>query len=292
MFVSSKTRCIDGKCIAVEMQFSTVYLHVATQVSNIIIWSMMRKSTDYLRDKHNDSKFLDFLNKLNEDYFDIQGFLKEEERKEGHFETISTTEGEDTLESTSHTGLILSGMFQCRGRRFKFIAPEGYMEKFSPSSFVVDKCLTLLSNHSYWSLESYALEAKTVEYIVSFKGRGTIIAGMGTRPCLHGEDQAGGVRCSVSVNRSSLVVRQNGNIVVSKQRLWDEQDEASLRFTYSDKRVAISFTPSSGGEEERLELDVTMHQTYHLYMRAPPGVHDVKYHSVDIYPHAAVEDTS
>ena len=47
---------IDKKCMTVEIQFSTVYFHLAAKVSNNhLVYEMLRESTGYLEEKKQDT---------------------------------------------------------------------------------------------------------------------------------------------------------------------------------------------------------------------------------------------
>ena len=64
-----------------------------------------------------------------------------------------------------------------------------------------------------------------------------------------------------------------------------DQKRAKLVFTVKDGKVIVSLIASCKESEEpdqRAEIDMPTTKPFHLYMRAPPGVHDVKYHDIDI----------
>jgi len=190
-------RLFHGRCLSVEIQFSTVYMHLATHApDNHLVYEAIRESTGYLGSK--DEEFHEFLQLLNHQYIDMEDFLRNETIQEGRFEIA--------------TGFILSGRVCCGDQLFRSTSPRDRFQRISESLLVVNKSLTLLSSHSYWSDESYDLEGKIVEFVVSFKDRGLAIGGVGTAKCFHGNigSDGNGGRFSVHVGRSKFVVGKNG----------------------------------------------------------------------------------
>ena len=79
---------------------------------------------------------------------------------------------------------------------------------------------------------------------MSFKGRGLAIAGVGTAKCLHGttEKNGGGIRCSVHVGRSKLVIRRNGVEIKSfRAKKLPDQEKAKIIFEMQDGMSFVSF---------------------------------------------------
>ena len=81
-------------------------------------------------------------------------------------------------------------------------------------------------------------------------------------------------------HRLEVVSDVNARVLLSSILKIDPKDRLTLPFMVTGGKVAISSTPSNQSQEERFKLEIPVHQSYHLYMRAPPGVHDAKYHSV------------
>eukprot|EP00526_Cylindrotheca_closterium_P003225 CAMPEP_0113647790 /NCGR_PEP_ID=MMETSP0017_2-20120614/25322_1 /TAXON_ID=2856 /ORGANISM="Cylindrotheca closterium" /LENGTH=1578 /DNA_ID=CAMNT_0000559917 /DNA_START=812 /DNA_END=5548 /DNA_ORIENTATION=+ /assembly_acc=CAM_ASM_000147 len=294
-------RRLDGRCMSVEIQFSTVYMHLATHASNNhLVYESIREATGYLGDK--DREFQEFLQLLNEQYIDTEGFLRNHNEQDGRFEVLVEEEGEgnhdgsgemscqksdDRQCSTKQSGFILSGRIRCGDRKFQFMSPKDHMQRFSESSFVVNKSLTLLSNHSYWSDKAYDLEGKSVEFAVSFKERGLAIVGIGTAKCLHGDRESGegGDRCSVHVGRSKFTIRKNGVEKVFREKKLPDQVRAKIILKMKDGHLFVSFVGSNkeGAQElETAQVSMPPDHRYYLYMRSPPGVHDVKFHDINI----------
>jgi len=178
------------------------------------------------------------------------------------------------------TGLISSGLISYRNREFKLLAPKEYCIEYT---------FTLLSDHSYWSQEKYNLVGKMVEFVVSFKGRGTIIVGIGTQNCLANEENKlndGEEILSIGLNRGRFQIRKNGNNMKgSGAKLLPAQEKAKIRIKVGGEgKVVVNFEPSSSTDavETQEVVGMLMSKPFHLFMRAPPGVHDVKYHDVDI----------
>jgi len=92
---------IDGRCMSVEIQFSTVYMHLALHASNNhLVYEAMRESTGYLNKKN--EEFQEFLQSLNRQYIDTEGFLRNRSGQEGRFEILEEKKVDGSSSGEAH----------------------------------------------------------------------------------------------------------------------------------------------------------------------------------------------
>jgi len=116
------------------------------------------------------------------------------------------------------------------------------------------------------------------------KGRGMAIAGIGTAKCFHGstEIDGGGERCSVHVGRSKFLVRKSGVEEFFQEKKLPNQERAKIIFKMKNGLLSVLFVGSECDEGSKFDTSMPPNQRFFLYMRAPPGVHDVKFHDIMI----------
>jgi len=80
------------------------------------------------------------------------------------------------------------------------------------------------------------------------------------------------------------VIRKNGIEEVFREKKLPNQERAKINFKMKGGAILVSFVGSEREHDEETEFQVSMplDQRYYLYMRAPPGVHDVKFHDIKI----------